>query len=241
MSRVRRRLRARPAGRPSGLPTGPGLRPARRPVRTVAPVPVTPLAPVPVTTVAPVPVTPLAPGTVTRAAALALAVLAAACASGSPRTFDPPPLGLAVDSGPVHIAARIRVIGRVVDQDGGPVRGAEVHVRAHTRRACAGGVGAMGTVRTRPDGWFAKTLYFYSLREVRACVAVVATPAAGSGLAVDSVRDLWTAFLERGAIDTVLTTLTLHPREPGPPPRERVIADSTHEGSDLVSTCRRTL
>ncbi|MDX1394955.1 MAG: hypothetical protein R3195_11200 [Gemmatimonadota bacterium] len=132
------------------------------------------------------------------------------CASGRPPPGAPPPdlRDDTIERG--RIASRLHVLGTVHDRQGNPVIGAAVRVHAHPRPRCIGGRGAFGTVRVRDDGWFMKTLYFYSLPSTPSCVVVSVTPPSGSTLMPDSVSDLMSEFRHGAEVDTVLVRMTLH-------------------------------
>lgn len=108
-----------------------------------------------------------------------------------------------------RIAARIRVVGSVLDEAGRPVPGATVHVEAHPRPRCVGGRGAIGDARVRADGWFIRTLYFYSLPATPSCLTFLVQPPAGSRLQPDSLGDVSSEFRHGAAIDTVIVHFRL--------------------------------
>lgn len=146
------------------------------------------------------------------------AALPLACASAAEPS--PPRDLLDFEIEPPRIASRIRVMGHVTDPAGEAVVGADVFVQAYIRRTCLGGRAAEGHVRTRHDGWFIRTLYFYSLPSTRTCVVVHVTPPAGSGLAVDSLGNLTSEFRHGRDVDTVLVRVRLARGRAGqPPPR----------------------
>lgn len=144
-------------------------------------------------------------------ATLALASASAGCAARGPPALPDPPADLRAEPAHGRIAARIRVIGRVIDGEGKPQAGARVRMHAHPRSLCRGGRGAWDETVSRPDGWFLRTLYFYSLVRTRSCVSVWAELRVGSSVARDSISDLLADFLERGAVDTVRVQLVLRP------------------------------
>lgn len=138
---------------------------------------------------------------------MALVVLQA-CASANPTQSMPADLAES-DTDRRRVAARIRVVGTVVDGSGIPVVGATVHMEAHPRRRCVGGRGALGDTTVRPDGWFIKTLYFYSLPTTPSCLTVRVHPPEGSLLSPDSTTDLMSEFRHGASIDTVVAHFRL--------------------------------
>lgn len=61
----------------------------------------------------------------------------------------------------------------------------------------------------RIDGWFIRTLHFYSMPSTPTCVTVSVTPHAGSALASDSTGNLMSEFRHGRDVDTVLVRFRL--------------------------------
>lgn len=139
---------------------------------------------------------------------LSSVVVLHACASANPRPSLPADL-VESETERRRVAARIRVMGTVVDGSGNPVPGAVVHVEAHPRSRCVGGRGALGDATVRPDGWFIKTLYFYSLPTTPSCLTVRVRPPNGSRLSPDSRTDIMSEFRHGASIDTVFAHFEL--------------------------------